>query len=62
MPRGLRDIGVTAPLECDRIITLRDTTDAARLVELVADARRVVIVGNGGIALELAHEVRTLGD
>lgn len=40
-----------------RLLTVRDTDSVATLRAAVAGARRIAIVGNGGIALELAHEI-----
>jgi hypothetical protein len=39
------------------IIGLRDMDSVQQLSARLATARRVVVVGNGGIALELVHEV-----
>lgn len=36
-----------------RVLTIRDTDSVARLAQQLARARRVAVVGNGGIALEL---------
>lgn len=36
-----------------RVLTIRDTDSVARLAALLASVRRVAVVGNGGIALEL---------
>jgi hypothetical protein len=41
------------------VLTLRDTQSALELSERLKGARRIAIVGNGGIALELVHEIRT---
>ena len=40
------------------IIGLRDSHSLNELVRRLSGARRVLVVGNGGIALELVHEVR----
>lgn len=40
------------------VVTLRDTESVRTLQARVAGARRVLVVGNGGIATELVHEVR----
>lgn len=40
-----------------RVLTVRDTDSVETMRRAVAGARRVVVVGNGGIALELAHEL-----
>lgn len=42
-----------------RVLTVRDTDDVGVLRKAVGAARRVLLVGNGGIAMELAHELRT---
>jgi len=39
------------------IIGLRDLQSVEDLVERLSSARRLLVVGNGGIALELIHEV-----
>ena len=39
------------------IIGLRDNHSVEQLVDRLATARRVAVVGNGGIALELVHAV-----
>jgi DNA-binding MurR/RpiR family transcriptional regulator len=36
-----------------RVLTFRDTDSVQRLAQRLQAARRVVVVGNGGIALEL---------
>ena len=41
------------------IIGLRDLQSVEELVKRLSSARRVLVVGNGGIALELIHEVNT---
>lgn len=40
------------------ILTLRDTESVRELQSRVQGARRMLVVGNGGIATELVHEVR----
>ena len=40
-----------------RVLTLRDTASAQQLRQKLRDCRRVVIAGNGGIAMELVHEI-----
>ena len=42
------------------IIGLRDLQSVEDLVKRLHSARKVVVVGNGGIALELIHEVHTI--
>jgi NAD(P)H-nitrite reductase large subunit len=42
----------------ERILTLRDVESVHSLQEKLKDAKRVVIVGNGGIATELVYKVR----
>ena len=37
----------------ERVLTIRDTDSVARLAARLERSRRVVVVGNGGIALEL---------
>lgn len=44
-----------------RVLGVRDTHSVRELAEHVARARRVAVVGNGGIALELVHAL-TSGD
>ena len=41
-----------------RVLWLRDTESTRKLKDKLESARRVMVVGNGGIALELIHEVR----
>lgn len=41
-----------------RVLTVRDTDDVGVLRAALGEARRVLIVGNGGIAMELAFEMR----
>lgn len=38
-----------------KVVTLRDSTTVEELMAQLPKARRIVIVGNGGIALELVH-------
>lgn len=40
------------------VLTVRDTESVRTLQARVAGARRVLVVGNGGIATELVHELR----
>lgn len=40
------------------VLTVRDTDDVGFLKRAIGKARRVLLVGNGGIAMELAHELR----
>ncbi|GBF99943.1 hypothetical protein Rsub_12636 [Raphidocelis subcapitata] len=42
----------------ERVVTLRDTESVQDFAARLAGAHRVVVVGNGGIALELVGEVR----
>jgi len=49
-----RNIGFESPF----CLSLRDTASALKLSEKMKDAKRVVIVGNGGIALELVHSLK----
>ncbi len=46
--------------EHERIVGIRDLFSVHCLVDKLKLAKKVVIVGNGGIALELAHEVREI--
>nr|VZI44094.1 unnamed protein product [Spirometra erinaceieuropaei] len=39
------------------VVTLRDTESVVRFRSRLADARRVLLVGNGGIATEVAYEI-----
>ena len=41
------------------MVTLRDASSVAELDARLQKARRVVLIGNGGIALELAHALRS---
>ena len=41
----------------DNIITIRDTQSVENMSSLLQSAEKVVLLGNGGIALELAHEL-----
>lgn len=41
-------------LQSKHVIVLRDTDSVASLASKVKNARSIIIVGNGGIALELA--------
>ncbi|EKX54435.1 hypothetical protein GUITHDRAFT_99914 [Guillardia theta CCMP2712] len=41
-----------------RVLSLRDTESAKYLQSRVKRARRVMVAGNGGIAMELVHEIR----
>jgi pyruvate/2-oxoglutarate dehydrogenase complex dihydrolipoamide dehydrogenase (E3) component len=40
-----------------RIIGLRDSESVKQLLDKLSSAQRIAIIGNGGIALELIHEV-----
>jgi pyruvate/2-oxoglutarate dehydrogenase complex dihydrolipoamide dehydrogenase (E3) component len=40
-----------------RITGLRDSESVKQLLDKLSSARRIAIIGNGGIALELIHEV-----
>jgi hypothetical protein len=44
--------------DSQHVLTLRDRDSVAELARRLPAARRVVLVGNGGIALELAHALR----
>ncbi|GJQ09179.1 hypothetical protein GpartN1_g5231.t1 [Galdieria partita] len=41
-----------------RVLTLRDTTSLEKLCKAVRSCRRIAIVGNGGIALELVYALQ----
>ena len=41
------------------IISIRDLQSVADMAMRLSSARKIVVVGNGGIALELVHSVRT---
>lgn len=41
----------------DRVVTLRDTDSVSSLQAKLVHARRVLVVGSGGIAMELVHEM-----
>ena len=43
---------------CPLVVTLRDMLSMEQLAARLAGARRVVVLGNGGIALGLVHELR----
>lgn len=40
------------------IISIRDLQSIADMTKRLSSARKIVVVGNGGIALELIHSVR----
>lgn len=42
------------------IIGIRDLESVENLVQRLRGAKRIIIVGNGGIALELIHEVQSI--
>ncbi|CAD6192135.1 unnamed protein product [Caenorhabditis auriculariae] len=48
------------PWKNDRVLTIRDMDTALTLQEKLADAKNVVIVGNGGIATELVYELNNV--
>lgn len=41
------------------IISIRDLQSVADMAKRLSSARKIVVVGNGGIALELVHSVRS---
>lgn len=43
-----------------KVIGLRDFISVESFISYLEKAKKVVLVGNGGIALELAHEVEFL--
>lgn len=46
------------PISHPKILGLRDTQSVEDFITKLRDAKTVCVVGNGGIALELVHEVR----
>ncbi|PAV60325.1 hypothetical protein WR25_15434 isoform B [Diploscapter pachys] len=46
------------PWKHEKLVTLRDTETALSLQEKLAGAKRVALIGNGGIATELIFELR----
>ncbi|CAD5213019.1 unnamed protein product [Bursaphelenchus okinawaensis] len=44
--------------KCDKILTIRDTDTIAKLEKRLCKAKRVAIVGDGGIGMELAFELK----
>jgi len=42
------------------VIGIRDTASVVRLQEKLSDAKKVVIIGNGGIATELVYELKNI--
>ncbi len=46
--------------EHPRVVTLRDSTTVEELVSRLPSLRKIVLVGNGGIALELVHALNGL--
>jgi pyruvate/2-oxoglutarate dehydrogenase complex dihydrolipoamide dehydrogenase (E3) component len=49
-----------APQPMNTVIQIRDVDTIERLQARLADARRIVIVGTGGIAMELAYELKNM--
>lgn len=47
-------------LEHPRVLTIRDTDSVKKLCTCLKDARKVLLVGNGGIALEIASNVQNV--
>lgn len=45
------------PTESEFVIGIRDTDSVKEFQRRIKDARRIVIVGNGGIATEIVHEL-----
>ena len=41
-----------------RVIGIRDTESVANFVQKLKDAKKIIVVGNGGIATELVHEIK----
>eukprot|EP00887_Chlorella_sp_A99_P007923 scaffold12.g7923.t1 len=56
-PKGLSGVSAAAAAS-GRVLTLRDTDSVGRLGAALAGARRVVVVGNGGIAMQIIHGLR----
>lgn len=52
MPKSLRDARFA-----ELVLCIRDTDSVSELRRRISAARRVVVVGNGGIAMELVHEI-----
>ncbi|CAB0031031.1 unnamed protein product [Trichogramma brassicae] len=53
--------GARSKLICEnnsRVMGIRDTESAEALVNKLKDAKRVAVIGNGGIATEVVHEIR----
>lgn len=49
--------GIAAAAGHERLLGLRDADSVRRLAGALRGARRIVLIGNGGIALGIAHEV-----
>ncbi|XP_032453582.1 pyridine nucleotide-disulfide oxidoreductase domain-containing protein 1 isoform X1 [Nasonia vitripennis] len=52
--------GARPKLICEnniRVIGIRDTESVEKFMEKLKEAKRIVVVGNGGIATELVHEI-----
>ena len=45
------------PEKGPHVVWLRDTESAQQFQTRIKDARRIMIVGNGGIATEMVYEV-----
>lgn len=43
--------------DCDHVFGIRDIDSAKQLEEKLKDAKRIMVVGNGGIATELIYEI-----
>ncbi|MFH4975076.1 hypothetical protein AB6A40_001785 [Gnathostoma spinigerum] len=42
------------------VLSIRDTETVERIRQKIADAKRVVVIGNGGIATEIVYELRNV--
>ncbi|KAL3311874.1 Pyridine nucleotide-disulfide oxidoreductase domain-containing protein 1 [Cichlidogyrus casuarinus] len=51
-------IPISIAKENPYVLTLRDTESVATFQNRLSESRRLVLVGNGGIATEIAHEVQ----
>lgn len=56
--RTLSCLAVQMVADSEHVLVLRDQDTVADLAVRLPLARRVVLIGNGGIALELAHALR----
>lgn len=56
-PNDLNVVGYDNPNLKERLITIRDTTSVETLKQKLASCRRIALIGNGGISLELAYRI-----